>query len=509
VSAAGWIVARHQEVVIRLKELTKQVKQATISGNPEVDIVNIDYDSRRVRPQGLFIAVKGFKQDGYDFVEQAVSNGAVAVMGERTEYSQVENHVTVPDVRQAMADVAAKFHGYPGKKMEVTGVTGTNGKTTTCFLIKNILKASGKNTGLMTTQLYDTGEETFPAERTTPEALDLQRFLFEMHDNGCTHAVVEVSSHALVLNRVDHIDFKIGVYTNLTRDHLDFHGTMEEYFAAKAQLAERVDSEHGFVVVNLDVQEFRTLPERIRRKAMMYSVSDTSADVYSSDVQIKPDRTEFRLTTPVGASAVSFRLPGRFNLSNAVAAAAGAVAHGVPLNSIVSGLQSAKPVPGRFNFVGAGQPFAIYVDYAHTPDAIERLCESAREIASGRLLILCGCGGDRDKGKRPMMGKAATTCADFAVITSDNPRTEDPHAIIEDIKPGLVGTNYEICEDRARAIEKIIMMAKPQDVVLLAGKGDENYQEIDGVRHPFSDTDEALNVLAKLGYTNATTEREN
>lgn len=474
-----------------------------------MDITNVEYDSRRVKPQGLFIAVKGFKQDGYDFVNQAVNNGAVAVMGERAEYAEVDNHVSVPDVRRAMADVAAEFYGYPGKKMEVTGVTGTNGKTTTCFLIKSILNASGKRAGLVTTQLYDTGKETIRAERTTPESLDLQRFLHQMDEDGCTNAVVEVSSHALVLNRVEHIDFKVGVYTNLTRDHLDFHKTMEEYLEAKALLAERVDSEQGFVVVNLDVEEFRSLPQRIKRKAIGYSVVDTSAHVYCDDVRIRPDRTDFRLITPVGAAAVSYRLPGRFNLVNAVAAAAGAVAHGISLESIVGGLQAAQPVPGRFNHVGIGQPFAIYVDYAHTPDAIERLCESAREIAQGRLLILCGCGGDRDKGKRPMMGKAATTFADFAVITSDNPRTEDPLAIIEDIKPGLVGTNYEICEDRATAIAKIIKMAKPQDVVLLAGKGDENYQEIAGVRHPFSDTDEALGVLRELGFENSGAEREN
>ncbi len=452
--------------------------------------------------------MKGFKVDGYDFVAEARDKGAVAVMGERAEAQGIENHVSVPDVREAMAIAAAAFYGYPGHHMDITGVTGTNGKTTTCYLIKGIMESSGKSTGMVTSQTYDTGKEAMPADRTTPESIDLQRYLYNMKENGCVSAVVEVSSHALVLHRVDQIEFRVAVYTNLTRDHLDFHHTMEEYMEAKAMLATRVSSKHGYVVANLDVPEFCTLCQQTDCSIIGYSVSDTSADVYCDGVRIKPDQTEFRLVTPIGIAAVIFKLPGRFNLSNAVAAAAAGIAHRVPLGNIVAGLQAAKSVPGRFNYVGAGQPFAIYIDYAHTPDAIERLCESAREVAKGRVLILCGCGGDRDKGKRPMMGRAATASADFAVITSDNPRSEDPLAIIEDIKPGLVGENYEICPDRSEAIENILKMAAPHDVVLLAGKGAENYQEVAGVRHHFSDTDEALRVLKKLGYSGSASERE-
>ncbi|UCG63088.1 MAG: UDP-N-acetylmuramoyl-L-alanyl-D-glutamate--2,6-diaminopimelate ligase [Candidatus Zixiibacteriota bacterium] len=479
-----------------------------MTGNPEVEIENIEYDSRRIEPGGLFVAVKGFKVDGYNYVAQAVKKGAVAVMGERTECPESDNHISVPDVRQAMATAAAAFYGYPGQHLDITGVTGTNGKTTTCYLIKGIMETAGKPTGMVTSQVYNTGANEVVADRTTPESVDLQRYLHEMKGNRCVGAVVEVSSHALVLHRVDHVDFRAAVYTNLTRDHLDFHSTMEEYMQAKAMLAEKVSRDRGYVVINLDVPEFRALCEGFDCPVIGYSVSDTSADVYCDGVRIRPDRTEFRLVTPIGIGAVICKLPGRFNLGNAIAAAATGIAHRVPLESIIAGLQAARQVPGRFNYVGAGQPFAIYVDYAHTPDAIERLCESAREITRGRVLILCGCGGDRDKGKRPMMGKAATTSADFAVITSDNPRSEDPNAIIEDIKPGLVGESYEICMDRSEAIEKILKMAKPHDVVLLAGKGAENYQEVKGVRHHFSDTEQALKVLKELGYSNEGSERE-
>jgi len=476
------------------------VKGFQLSGNPEVDIKGIEYDSRLVMPGGLFVAVTGFKQDGYDFAAQAVERGAVAIMGERAECSEASAHVSVPDVRRAMATLAASYYGWPGNKMRALGVTGTNGKTTTCYLLKSILEACQEKTGLVTSQVYSTGEESMAAERTTPESLDLQRLLSQMVENGCVNAVIEVSSHALMLHRVDHVDFKIAVYTNLTRDHLDFHKTMEEYLRAKTLLAERIAGESSYVVVNYDVPEFRFLLDRKDVTTISYSVEDRGANVFCEKYSIKASQTVFKLVTPIGKAPVTYGLPGRFNLINAMAAAAAGVAAGVKLECIVQGLETAKPVPGRFNYVGAGQPFAIYIDYAHTPDAIQRLCESARETTGGRLLLLFGCGGDRDKGKRPLMGEAATTHADYAVVTSDNPRGEDPQTIINDIKPGLVGDAYEICVDRSEAIGKILTMARPGDVVLLAGKGDENYQEVAGVRHPFSDTLEALKALAGLGY---------
>lgn len=466
----------------------------------EIDIQNIEYDSRQVKPNTLFMAVKGYKSDGYDFVKMAKEKGAVAVMGERAQAPLIPNHVQVEDVRKAMTDVAARFYGYPGNKLTNFGVTGTNGKTTTCFLIKEILEAAGIKTGLLTSTVYDTGGEIFKASRTTPESLDLQRLLFLADKNDCDSTVIEVSSHGLVLHRVDNIVFKVAVYTNLTRDHLDFHKTMENYLAAKAELLNRLDKENSVAVINLDVPQFVQLMERDDIKFVTYSLNNTEADVYCANYRIAPNETEFDLMTPNGLRTIRIKLPGRFNLINAIAASAACYGAGVEYDDIVMGLENAEPVPGRINVIDRGQPFALYVDFAHTPDAIERVCESLHEMSDGKLLLLFGCGGDRDRGKRPMMGKAAVSSASYVVVTSDNPRNEDALAIIEEIKPGLVGGNFDIEPDRKKAIELILSKARPGDVVLLAGKGAEKFQEENGKFIPFDEVDIALKTLAELGY---------
>ncbi len=483
--------------------------QAELTGSGDVEIEGIEYDSRQVRPNSLFVAIKGYERDGFEFVPQAVERGAVAVVSEHDECSLVENHVKVADTRQALADLAAKFYDYPGRKLKICGVTGTNGKTTVCYLIKSIMEARSKKVGLVTSMVYDSGKETFPAERTTPESLDLQRLLYLMKKNHCVNAVVEVSSHALALHRVDNVDFREAVFTNITRDHLDFHQTMEDYLQTKKQLLKRLEGPLSYAVINIDVPEFRSFLSDITSSYLSYSLEDTSADVYCSSFDLKSAQTVFDLKTPMGAHTVTFPLPGRFNLINALAAAAAGLAAGVDIDNVVRGLETAQPVPGRFNYVECGQPFAVYVDYAHTPDAIERLCETARELSQGKLLVLFGCGGDRDKGKRPLMGKAATTGSDYCVVTSDNPRSEEPDAIIEDIKPGLEGDQYDIIGDRSTAIEAVLKKAEPGDVVLLAGKGAENYQEIKGVRHEFDDTNEAKRVLTELGYTGLVSDKGN
>jgi UDP-N-acetylmuramyl-tripeptide synthetase len=462
-----------------------------------------------IRPDSLFYAVKGYSKDGYDFVKQAVDNGAIAVMGERENCLETETYVKVDDIRHAMATSAAEFYGYPGLKIKVCGVTGTNGKTTTCFLIKNILEEAQKKVGLITSLLYDTGKESFDADRTTPESLDIQRMLFLMSKNKCVNAVIEVSSHALVLKRVEHIDFRVAVFTNLSRDHLDFHGTMENYMKAKALLKEKLKGQNDYAVINIDVPEFRELFGDYNTSCMGYSISDKSADVYIDKYDIYPDRTTFDLVTPMGNRTITIKLPGKFNLSNAVAAAAGGLASGVELDAVVSGLEKSQSVPGRLNYVNSGQPFGVYVDYAHTPNALERLIKSVREISNGKIYTLFGCGGDRDKGKRPLMGKAVTENSDFAIVTSDNPRNEELMDIIEDIKPGLVGENYKIVPDRLTAIETILKMAKPNDVVLLAGKGAENYQDIKGVRAEFNDMEEAIKILTQIGFGLDKSQREN
>ncbi|MDF1544771.1 MAG: UDP-N-acetylmuramoyl-L-alanyl-D-glutamate--2,6-diaminopimelate ligase [bacterium] len=480
--------------------MISSIPEARITGDQSVEITHMEYDSRLVKPGSLFFAIKGYAQDGFDFVEDAVKAGAVAVVGERESCDEVETYVRVPDTRVAMAEIAARFYEFPGKKLRLCGVTGTNGKTTTCHLIKNILETRGKKIGLVTSSIYDTGGETFPAERTTPESLDMQRLMVLMKKNDCSNAVVEVSSHALELHRVDQLAFRVVLFTNLTRDHLDFHGTMENYLAAKSKLLTKLNGALSYVVINLDVPEFRPLFGDFSCSYLSYSLKDTNADVYCTEYEIKPDATIMELVTPMGHRTVKLSLSGRFNLMNGIAAAAAGLAAGVDLDSLVVGLEKSRPIPGRFNYVGGGQPFAVYVDYAHTPDAITRLCESARELCSGKLLLLFGCGGDRDRGKRPLMGTAATEAADYVVVTSDNPRSEEAEAIIDDIRPGLKGDQHEVIMDRQEAIEQILKKANDGDVVLIAGKGAENYQEIKGVRHPFDDTAEIRRVLSDLGY---------
>ena len=486
---------------IKLRALTEGIEGAVISGDPEINIEAIEYDSRLMRPGGLFFAVTGFKRDGYDFVARAKEKGAVAVMGEREFCDHIGTHVHVPDIRQAMADASARFYDYPGEKIKVCGVTGTNGKTTTCHLIRTILEMRNKKTGLICSTVYDTGGDRFHAERTTPEALDLQRLFLLMKNNYCVNAVMEVSSHALVLKRVEHINFRVAVFTNITRDHLDFHESMDAYLAAKGLLLEKLSAPLSYAVINLDVPEFRRFFGELNSEYMSYSLSDETADVHCARYDIKPEGTVMDLVTPMGTETIKFPLPGRFNLLNAVAAAAAGRASGGDLDNVVAGLEAARPVPGRFNRLDAGQPFSVFVDFAHTPDALTRLCESARELSDGRILIMFGCGGDRDRGKRPLMGTAATEGADYAVITSDNPRSEDPLAIIEDIKPGLRGENYTVEPDRRKAIELILKQAEPGDVVLLAGKGAETYQEIGDERQTFDEIAEAARVLSSMGYT--------
>jgi len=486
---------------MRLSEITKHLDDAIVIGDPEIEIEHVEYDSRLVKPGTLFVAVKGFKQDGYAFVADAVKNGAVAVLGENESCDQIGTHVQIPDARKALADVAAAFYGFPGMDVKVCGVTGTNGKTTTCHLLKTILEQRSKTTGLVSSVIYDTGKETFPAERTTPESLDLQRLMLLMRRAHCVNAVVEVSSHALMLHRVDHLDFRVAVYTNITRDHLDFHETMENYVAAKKLLLDRLDGELSYAVINLDVPEFRPFFGDLQSSYISYSLEDESADVYCANYEINIDGTILDLVTPMGTQTVKFPLAGRFNLLNGLAAAAGGLASGIDIDNVVKGLEAAQPVPGRFEAVRAGQPFGVYIDFAHTPDALARLCETAREMTDGRLILLFGCGGDRDRGKRPLMAEAATTAADYCVVTSDNPRSEQPVAIIEDIKPGLKGDAYHIEPERTKAIETALAQANEDDIVLLAGKGAEAFQEIKGERVPFSDRDEATMVLHRLGFT--------
>ena len=485
-----------------LKDLLKSLEKYELYGSDTAIVTGIEYDSRRVKKGNLFVAVTGFKTDGNKYISQAISNGASAILTEKY-YEHQMPVIVVPEIRSAMSDIAAGFYDFPGKKMINIGVTGTNGKSSSVYLIKMILAAGDEKAGMINSLVYDTGEIKYKAVRTTPEAVDVQKYLAEMVKANCTYGVIEVSSHALVLQRVRNIDFKIGLYTNFSRDHLDFHKTMDEYLFAKKMLLNKLTGEDKAVVLNNDVPEYAAMAGSVPCRVITYSAGSEKADLTAIDTVLGNDKTAFRLKTNNGTAPVTMNLLGRFNLSNALGAAAVGLALGYDLDTIANGLNSADAVPGRFEPVWCGQPFAVILDFAHTNDALVRLCQSAREITKGRILTLFGCGGDRDAGKRPLMGQAASENSEFCIITSDNPRTEDPDLIIKDILPGMVNRDYEVIPDRVEAIARIISLAETGDTVLIAGKGAEDYQEIGTEKFPFSDKDEIIKSLKKRGYEEA------
>ena len=484
---------------MKLKNLIKPLADAKLVGKGSIDISGLEYDSRRIKPGMLFAAITGYRLDGKKFIDDAIQNGAAAILSD----GEIECDlpvVVVPSVRKALADMAACFYDYPGRKLKVIGVTGTNGKSTTVILIKKILEFAGFKTGMVNSLEYDTTMEQFKAKRTTPDSIEMQYYLHQMEKAGCEYAVVEVSSHALVLNRVDNIDFKIGLFTNFSRDHLDFHKSMEEYLAAKKLLMGKIVGLDSYVVVNQDVPEFVSLADDHDINAISYSSAGNDADVKIEAPKLSPTMSLFNLVTPNESCEVWFNLPGRYNLANAACAASAGVALKMDIDIIKKGLESTKPVPGRYQPVIMGQPYSVIIDYAHTPDALERLCLSAREITKGKILTLFGCGGDRDCGKRPLMAEAASRNSDFVILTSDNPRTEDPEKIFEETLPGMVGNDYGVISDRREAIRAIIGKAEKNDTVLIAGKGAEDYQEIGTTRYPFDDKMEIENALEAFGF---------
>jgi UDP-N-acetylmuramoyl-L-alanyl-D-glutamate--2,6-diaminopimelate ligase len=452
-------------------------------GAPEVEISGLAYDNRSVTPGTLFFCVPGFKVDGHDFAPDAVERGAAALVCARPLGLGVPE-VVVDDVRAAMALAAARFHGDPTSKLQVVGITGTNGKTTTAFLVRSILEAAGRRTGLLGTVASIVGGVEEPVERTTPEAIDLQATFARMLDAGDSACVMEVSSHALQLHRVDGVHFAARVFTNLTQDHLDFHPTMEDYFAAKRMLFERAG---GPSIVNADDLEYGQRLAREIDAALTFAI-DHDADYRALDVEFDTSGSTFACAAPGGEQvAIRTRLPGLFNVSNALAAIAATHSLGVPLATAAEALAEAERVPGRFEPVDEGQDFAVLVDYAHTPDSLGNVLRAARKITRGRLHVVFGAGGDRDRSKRPLMGRVASELADRAIVTSDNPRSEDPDAIVDEVYAGTVG-GAEREVDRRRAIALAVEGASAGDVVVIAGKGHEQGQEFEGGRkEPFDD----------------------
>ncbi|MEA2292716.1 MAG: UDP-N-acetylmuramoyl-L-alanyl-D-glutamate--2,6-diaminopimelate ligase [Solirubrobacteraceae bacterium] len=461
-------------------------------GPADVDITSLAFDNRLVEPGALFFCVPGFTRDGHEFAPDAVARGAAALVVTHPLGLGVPE-VVVADVRAAMARAAARFEGDPTRGLRVIGVTGTNGKTTTAFLIRDVLEAAGIQTGLVGTVKAVVGGEERAMVRTTPEAIDLQALFAEMLDGGDEACVMEVSSHALELQRASAIHWAVAIFTNLTQDHLDFHPTMEEYFAAKRLL---FAASPGVRVVNGDDPYGRRLAEEFPG-TLRFGIDDQRADYRALDLASGLAGSAFTLRCSAGDFDVRIPLPGRFNVLNALGAFAAATALGVPPAAVVAALASAGRVPGRFEPVDEGQPFAVLVDYAHTPDSLENVLHAARELGSGRVVCVFGCGGDRDRGKRPLMGEIAARLADLAILTSDNPRSEDPEAILDEVEAGMgAATPHERLADRRAAIERAVSIASPGDVVVIAGKGHEQGQEFAGGRkEPFDDRAVAAEAL--------------
>src|SRR5579863_6896271 len=477
------------------------------SGNPGV--TSVEYDSRRVKPGCAFVAMRGESSDGNKFIDQAIAAGAVAVVTDSADEKPRPNvgWAVVPSGRRALARVSANFYKKPAERIAIAGITGTNGKSTTGFLLESILTAAGRKSALIGTIEYHVAGKVLPAPHTTPEALELARLFNEALGQGATDAVMEVSSHALAQERPYGVPFDVAVFTNLTRDHLDYHKTMDEYFAAKRILFEGCGTDPPrAVVTNQDDEYGAKLAEFSRkRSSVVLKYGWDRGDLHAEKVEITTCGTRFDLITPAGKIAVFSALIGRVNVYNILAAAGAAYSRGCSAQAIAAGIDKLACVPGRFERVDCGQPFTVVVDYAHTDDALRNLTTLARELVSGakaRVLTVFGCGGDRDRKKRPLMGEAAGRGSDFVVLTSDNPRSEDPLAIINDAVVGLqrTGVKYTVEADRRKAIALAIGEARPGDIVLLAGKGHEKVQVTRRGTAPFDDVEVAREALRAAGF---------
>ena len=475
---------------MRLRQLLQGAAPLGASADLDMEISGISYDTRTLRPGELFVALEGYDDDGHRHLGAALARGAAAVLCRR-EPDVLLPWVRVEDTRAALAAVSANWFGHPAQRLTVVGVTGTNGKTTTTYLLKAVLEGAGARVGLIGTNQVLIGARSLPALRTTPESWELQRLFCQMACAGCTHVVMEVSSHALALRRTDGIPFRVGVFTNLTQDHLDFHHTMEAYRDAKGKLFSQCEA----AVLNLDDEAGRWYADHVACPVLTYSEGKDEAWLTARNVTLLPRAVRFEAVTRGSIARVEVPIPGGFTLYNALAALGAGLALGLPLDRLAPALSRAKGVKGRIEVVDVPAEFTVLIDYAHTPDALENILTTVRSFTEGRLICLFGCGGDRDATKRAPMGEIAAALADYVVLTSDNPRSEDPHAILRDILKGMTDcdTPRLVVPDRREAIRAALAMARPGDVVLLAGKGHETYQEVNG---SFGHLDEREEVAA-------------
>lgn len=492
-----------------IQDLCKQIKGIyNIDGNGATEITGISSDSRHIEKGYLFVCISGVHVDGAQFAAQAVEKGAVAVL--TTKHLQLPKNavqIMVPDIHHALEDMVPYFYDYPGKKMRMIGVTGTNGKTTTTHIIAHILRAAGHHVGVLGTIHALIDDEELPIHNTTPDVVELQHFLALMYEKGMTHVVMEVSSHALALNRVAGIEFDTAVFTNLTQDHLDFHKTMENYVAAKAKLFQSLTEgepvkPNKTAIVNVDDPWSDKILAACHCKVFTYGV-EKDADFKGSNLQVELKKSSFDVTGPFGSVHLHMNITGLFNVYNTLAAVGAAHAEGVDTETIDKAIQSFHSVPGRFELVEAGQDFAIVVDYSHTPDSLEKALSTARALKPNRIICVFGCGGDRDKTKRPIMGKIAAEEADIPIVTSDNPRSENPDTIVAEVEAGVKtglkpGQHHEVIVDRRKAINRAVQIAKTGDIILIAGKGHETYQILNTGTIHFDDREEARNAVRAL-----------
>ena len=486
---------------MQLKTLVAAIPIRQIIGAIDRPVESIAYDSRRVQRNGMFVALRGEKKDGHHFIDQAIEKGASVIVTEHEGAYPRATFLVVENTRTALADLSAVFYRYPARNLKLAAVTGTNGKTTTTFLIKHICEAAGLRCGLIGTVRYEIGERVLPALRTTPESLDLAELLAQIRDAGCRAAAMEVSSHALAQDRTRGLEWNVAVFTNLTQDHLDFHGTMASYFEAKAKLFTQLGAQQKkrtpVAIVNIDDRYGEQLLNKIDKNVRIITYGRSiRADFRASNPRVEFSGTSYQLDARGKSYLVRVPLIGTFNVSNSAAALAATNALGINLRDAVLSIGKSPQIPGRLELVPAKRQFQVFVDYAHTPDALGNVLRTLRELEPHRLITVFGCGGDRDRQKRPMMGDIVDQYADYAIITSDNPRTEDPDAIITEIEKGVRSTRYEKITDRTNAIDRAVALAQPRDIVLIAGKGHENYQEFADYTVPFDDVQVARRAIA-------------
>ena len=482
-----------------IKDILKDIDSFEIYGNKNLDISEIVYDSRKAAPGSLFICIDGFNEDGHDYIDNAVNNGSVAVLIEKKleDYRDDLTYVKVNDSRQAMSYLARTFYDYPLEKLKLIGVTGTNGKTTTTYLIKSIIDQAGFKTGLIGTINVIIGKERLPATRTTPESLDLYRYYHKMFQSGVKYVVMEVSSHALDLKRVQGIKFDAAVFTNISQDHLDYHKSISDYLKAKSRLFKQL-KKSGTGIINIDDNYAEDIITATNGDYLTYGL-DKGADIKASNIDLNARGVSFSVNDNK-INDINLNLTGRFNVYNSLAAIGATKALNFDEDDIKNGLENIKGVPGRFELIDKGQDFAVVVDYAHTPDGMENVLQTVLEFVKGDIIVVFGCGGDRDQGKRPQMGQIAVKYGDECILTSDNPRSEDPLYILDQIEAGIKKTDfdtpYQVIPDRKQAIYSGVKKAQSEDMVIIFGKGHETYQVFKDKTIHFDDREIARKALS-------------